>query len=327
MNRRDLILGGATLAAASPLLAPAARAAWQPTRPVELVAHNGPGSGPDVFARAIVTTIEQEKLSPVRFQVSNRVGGGGATAMNYVVDKRGDPGVLSVWTSLWISLPLVQAEARSTVADMTPVARLVIEPAMVVVRADSPFTTMKDLIEAARQKPGTIRQSGGSVTARDNIVRQLLMAATGTRWAFISFPAGSERIAALLGGHVELMIAEPTEAGEQIRAGKLRALAQVGEKRLAAFPDVPTLREAGMAIADVPQARGFVAPPGIPADALAFYEDLFARLAVSPTWRKYVIDNQFEEAHLNASQTGAFFSEYQGRLRTILQEGGVKVVR
>ncbi|MBL8696838.1 MAG: tripartite tricarboxylate transporter substrate binding protein [Alphaproteobacteria bacterium] len=327
MNRRDVLRTGTLAIAAAGTVVGPARAAWQPSRPVEIVAHNGPGSGPDVFARAIVSTIEQEKLSPVRFQVTNRVGGGGATAMNYVVDKRGDPGVVSVWTSLWISLPLVQAEARATVRDMTAIARLVIEPALIVVRADSPFKTMADLIEAARQKPGQIRQSGGSVTARDNIVRQLLMTSTGTRWSFISFPAGSERIAALLGGHVELMIAEPTEAGEQVRAGRLRVLAQVTERRLAGFPDVPTLKEAGFGIPDVSQARGFVAPPGIPAEAIAYYEDLFARVAKSATWQKYIQDNQFEEAFLGAQATAGFFADYEPRLRTILQEAGVKVAR
>src|SRR5512139_2366679 len=116
MKRRSLLAAGAALAVARP-----ARAAWAPSRPIEIVAHNGPGSGPDVFARALVNTIEQERLFTGRFQVANRVGGGGATAMNYIVEKRGDPHVIGVWTSLWTSLPLVQAEARATLADMTPI--------------------------------------------------------------------------------------------------------------------------------------------------------------------------------------------------------------
>jgi putative tricarboxylic transport membrane protein len=327
MKRREILTSGPIALAGAGLGAAPARAAWQPTRPVEVVAHNGPGSGPDNFARAVIAAIDKEKLSPVRFQVSNRVGGGGATAMNYVVDKKGDPHVISVWTSLWLSLPLVQQEARATVHEMTALARLVIEPALVVVRADSPYRTMGELIEAARQRPGQIRQSGGSPTARDNVVRQLLMTSTGTRWAFVSFPGGGERITALLGGHVELMIAEPTEAGEQVRAGRLRVLAQVSERRLAGFPDVPTLREAGFPIPDVPQARGFVAPPAVPADAIAFYEDLFARTARSATWRNFVQENQFEEAVLDAKGTAAFFTSYETRLRGILQEAGLKLAR
>jgi len=325
MKRRHLIAAAPALAAAA--VAGPARAAWTPSRPIEIVAHNGPGSGPDVFARALIAAIEQEKLFAGRIQVANRVGGGGATAMNHVVERRGDAHVISVWTSLWLSLPLVQAEAKAQVGDMTPIARIAIEPALIVVRAESKYTSLKEIVDAAKAQPGTVRQSGGSPTARDALVRQLLMAHSGARWAFVSFPSGGERMAALLGGHVDMMVAEPSEAGEQVRAGKLRVLAQINNTRLPGFPDVPTLREAGFPIKDVVQARGILAPPGIPAEAIAFYEDLFRRLSVSDSWKKYLVDNQFHSAWLGAADTGRFFDEYRNELRAVLQDGGVKVVR
>lgn len=326
MQRRHLLATGAAFGLGASLPA-RAQSGWVPTRPIEIVAHNGPGSGPDVFARAVATALETERLAPVRLQIVNRVGGGGATAMNYIVDKRGDPHVLGVWTSLWLSLPLVQAEARATTADMTPITRIAIEPALVVTRAESPHRTMADFINAAKARPGALRQSGGSPTARDNLVRQLLMAHTGARWAFISFPGGGERVSAVLGGHVDIMIAEPSEAGEQVRAGRMRVLAQVGNSRLPGFPDVPTLSEAGFAITDVVQARGLLAPPGIPAEAVAFYQGMFQRMSESATWKKYLDDNQFQGAWLSAADTGKFFEEYKGTLRGILQEAGVRVVR
>jgi hypothetical protein len=77
------------------------------------------------------------------------------------------------------------------------------------VRADSPFKTLKEFIDAAKAKPGTLKQSGGSVTSRDNIIRQTLQHATGAKWAFVSFQGGGERLAALLGGHVDIMVIEP----------------------------------------------------------------------------------------------------------------------
>jgi putative tricarboxylic transport membrane protein len=326
MQRRQLLVTGAALGLGASLPA-RAQSGWVPTRPIEIVAHNGPGSGPDVFARAVATALEAERLAPVRLQIANRVGGGGATAMNYIVEKRGDPHVLGVWTSLWLSLPLVQAEARATTADMTAITRIAIEPALVVTRAESPHRTMADFINAAKARPGALRQSGGSPTARDNLVRQLLMAHTGARWAFISFPGGGERVSAVLGGHVDIMIAEPSEAGEQVRSGRMRVLAQVGTSRLPGFPDVPTLSEAGFNITDVVQARGLVAPPGIPAEAVAFYQGMFQRMSESATWKKYLDDNQFQGAWLSAADTATFFTEYQATLRGILQEAGVRVVR
>ena len=198
---------------------------------------------------------------------------------------------------------------------------------MVVVRADAPYKTLKDFIDAAKQNPNQLKQSGGSVLSRDAVVRQLLVSTTGAQWPFISFPSGGERIAALLGGHVDMMIIEPSEAGEHIRAGKLRPLAQVGETRLEAFKDVPTIKEAGYDIPNVPQARGVVGPPNMPPDAAAYYEDLFLRVSRSPSWQKYLEETLLENAYLNSAELARFNKEYTETLRTILKEAGVKVIR
>src|SRR4029453_3258754 len=101
-----------------------------------------------------------------------------------------------------------------------------------VVRTDSPYKTLKEFIEAAKANPGQLKQSGGSVTSRDNIVRQQLQHSTGAKWAFVSFPGGGERLAAPLGGPADIRVIEPQEAGEQVRAGKLRAIAQLPDRRL-----------------------------------------------------------------------------------------------
>ena len=325
MNRR-FVLAAATIALAAGAACPAS-AEFRPTKPIEIVVHNGPGSGPDIFARTLVQIIDQEKLSPVRLQVVNKVGGGGTTAASYVVAKKGDAHVWSVFTSVWITNPLVQEAASNKLVDMTPIARLVVEPAVIVVRADSPFKTLRDVIDAALKNPGQIKQAGGSVLARDALVRQLLMAHTGARWTFISFPAAGERLAALLGGHVDFVLVEPPEAGEQIRAGKLRALVQMADKRLSGFETVPTLPEAGFSVPNVPQARGIIGPPGMPADAVAYYEDLLRKTSRSPGWQKFLTDNQLDDAFLNAKDTITFLGQFEDQLRAILIQSGVKLVR
>src|SRR5262249_55258031 len=238
MNRRHLLASAASALAAGALRP--AFAEFKPTRPIEFVVHGGPGSGNDVFARALTTIIDQEKLSPVRIQVINKPGGGSTTAAAYVVSKKGDPHVFACFTNVWLVDPLVQEAATNKLVDMSPIARLVVEPALVVVRMDSPFHTLADFINAPKETPGALKMCGaGSIIPRGNGVRQLRMKATGARWAFISFPSGVERIAALLGGHVDMMIVDPSEAGEQVRAGKLRMIAQVNDRRLPGFPDVP----------------------------------------------------------------------------------------
>jgi putative tricarboxylic transport membrane protein len=309
------------------IASPIAAQGFKPTKPIEFVTHTGPGGGGDVLARAIAGAMEKEKLMPVRMQVLNKTGGGGHTAMSYLVEKRGDTHTIAVFTGLWFTNPLMRPEANITLKDLTPLVRLVLEPAMLAVKNDAPYKTLKDFIDAAKQNPGQLKQSAGSIGARDWVVRQLLMKNTGASWAYISFPGGGERIAALLGGHVNIMLIEPQEAGEHIRAGNMRVLAAISEQRLPAFPNAPTLKEAGFDVPNVPQPRGILAPPGIPAEAVAYWEDLFAKFVKTPSWRKILEDGLFEDGFQRSAELNKFIDQYSETTRGILREGGIKVVR
>lgn len=321
----SLIAG--TALAVGMLFAASAHAEWKPTRTVDMVVHTGPGGGSDVLARTLAVMLEKEKLLPVRMQVINKTGGNGAVAASYIVDKKDDPHTLALITSVWIASPLVSSEAKVTLHDMAPIARLVLEPAMFAVRADSPYKTMQDFIEAARAKPGQLKQSGGSMTSRDSIMRSALQAKTGTKWSFVSFQGGGERVAALLGGHVDMMIIEPQEAGEHIRAGKMRVLAQIAEKPLAAYPNVPTLKEAGYDVTVPPQIRAVMAPPQMSKEAVAYWQGLFDKLHKTATWRKYVEDNQLEEGFITGPALAKSIVEIENDLRTEYQQAGIKVAR
>ena len=319
-----------TIAAASvaalALAAAPAWADWKPTKPVEVIVHTGPGGGSDVLARAVAQMMEKEKLVPVRMQVINKPGGNGAVAAAAIYEKP-DPHTIGFITSVWIANALTTSEAKITIHDLKPVARLMTEPAVIAVRADSPFRTVKDFIDAARAKPGQLKQSGGSVTSRDNIVRQLLEHASGAKWAYVSFPGGGERLAALLGGHVDMMVIEPQEAGEQVRAGKLRVLAQVADHRLPQLPDVPTLKEAGFDINPTPQIRAVMVSPQMPADAVAFWEDRFIKLCQTATWKKYVADNQLEASCAPAPELTKSIAEIDKQMRELFTQSGIKMVR
>ena len=316
-----------TLALAAILTCGFAHAQWKPTKPLELVVHTGPGGGSDVLARTIAVMLEKEKLLPVRVQVANKTGGNAAVAAAYVSEKKGDAHTLALITSVWIATPLTSSEAKIALRDLTPIARLVLEPAVFAVRADSPYKTMRDFIEAAKANPGKLKQSGGSLTSRDSIMRQALQQHTGTKWAFVSFQGGGERIAALLGGHVDMMIIEPQEAGEQIRAGKMRVLAQIAEKPLPGYPGVPTLKEAGYDVTVPPQIRAVMAPPGMPKEAIAYWEDLFDKLHKTASWQKYVADNQLEEGFLTGPELPKSIDQIENELRAQFQQAGVKTVR
>ena len=155
---------------------------FKPSRQIEAVVHTGPGGGSDLLARAIAEMLQKEKLISQRMQVVNKSGGGSAVAMSYLAEKKGDPHTIGFFTGVWVTNPLTTTEATVTVKDLTPIVRLMLEPAVVAVKADSPYKNMKDFIEAAKKNPNQLRQSGGSVTGRDNLMRLLIQKATGTQW-------------------------------------------------------------------------------------------------------------------------------------------------
>jgi putative tricarboxylic transport membrane protein len=237
---------------------------FKPSKQIETVVHTGAGGGSDLFARAIADMMQKEKLIQQRMQVVNKPGGGPAVAMSYLAEKKGETHTVGFYTGVWVTNPLTTVEATVTVKDLTPIVRLVLEPAVIAVKADSPYKNMKDFIEAAKKNPKQLAQSGGTITSRDNLMRLLLQKSTGAQWNFISFPSGGERLAYLLGGHGQMMVIEPQEAGEQIRAGNLRVIASLTEKRLASLPNVPTIKEQGIDVPLIPQARGMLLPPAAP---------------------------------------------------------------
>jgi putative tricarboxylic transport membrane protein len=302
-------------------------AQFKPSKTIETVVHTGPGGGSDIFARAIADMMEKEKLLPQRLQVVNKSGGNSATAMAYLTEKKGDTHTIGFFTGVWVTNPLTTAEAKVTVKDLTPIARLVLEPAVVAVKADAPYKNMKDFIETAKKKPGQLKQSGGSVTGRDNLVRLVIQKATGTKWVYVSFPSGGERISNLLGGHVDLMVIEPQEAGEHIKAGNMRVIAALTDKRLGSFPDVPTLHEQGIDVPVIPQARGVLAPPGVPSDVVNYWEGVFDRFSKSAVWKKYLEQNQFEDGYMKGPELNKFIDALTVQMRDVLKEAGAKVVR
>jgi putative tricarboxylic transport membrane protein len=309
------------------MLGAAAAQEFTPSKPVDIIVHAGPGGANDVFGRQIINVIEKEQLSPVRFVMVNKTGGGSVNAMNFVTSAKGDNDMIAIFASNWTSDYLVQKEAVNSLQGLTPIANLVVEPALVVVRADSKFKTLKEFVDAAKAAPNTLKQSGGSPIGRDAVVRYLLMAKADAKWSYVSFNGGGERISALLGGHTDMYVMDATEAGDLIRSGQLRALAQVSDTRIPGFPDVPTIREAGYDI-DIPvQARGIVGPPGMKPEAVKFYQDLFAKMVETPTWKKYLADNSVESRYIPGAELGKFLESYASRMKEVLKGGGIELAR
>jgi putative tricarboxylic transport membrane protein len=263
---------------------------------VEIVVHSGPGGGNDTLARAMAQILLDEGLADTLYPVSNVEGGSGAAAMAYMAEQAGEPNTWAVHTSVWLSTPLTLGGDAVTVRDLTPIAQLVEERAMLGVRADSPYQTLEDLIEASKSE--TFIHAGGSVGSLDQVNSLLLQEAAGIEWSFLSFEGGGERVAAVLGGNAHLLIEGARDFTELVESGDVRVLAALSPERNPIFPDVPTASEAtGLDIPFVVERRGVIGPPDMPEDAVAYWADLFEQMMATETWKEFETESGFVAAY------------------------------
>ena len=301
---------------------------WEPKKPVSVVVHTGPGAGGDIFARAVVNIIDKENLAPVRFVVVNKTGGGSTNAINFITGKDDDNYTLGVYASNWTTDYLVQKEATNSLQSLTPIANLIFEPALIMVRADSEYKSLKDFVDAAKAAPNTKKQAGGSPLGRDAMLRHVLVAYTGAQWPLISFPGGGERLSALLGGHVDTLVLDGSEVSDFLVSGKLRALAQVSNKRLDAFPsDIPTIKESGFDIQIPLQPRGFVGTPNMSEEAADYYRQLLAKVVETESWKNYVKEARLESSYIAADELAAFLAKFSESTKSALKSANIETVR
>jgi putative tricarboxylic transport membrane protein len=311
-----------------PLLsAPSLHAAeTYPNKPVLFITHSGPGGGMDTMLRRITDVMAKEKLVSQQMRVENIQGGSGAKAMTALVKRKGDDHVLAGMTSVWVAAPLISPDIKVSYKDMTPVALLGLDPNLLVVRADSRFKTMKDLLEFAKANPNKVKQGGASVTSTPNFDRLAITEATGAMWDYVAFASGGEAITAVLGGHVDLVIGQPADMGGHLKAGALRPLASFSESRLAGFPNVPTLRESGVtARVSRGTVRGIVAPPDIPVSSVQYWEDVLRKLTKTQGYQQFSSEIELFPKFLTSKEFKQFLDEETETLtKSLARLGEVK---
>ena len=275
-------------------------AEWKPTKPIEFVAPFAPGGGSDVLARSIASIIESEKLCPQPLIVTNRAGGSGLVGTTSVVQQRGNPHVLLTFIPGQAQAALVAGKGAPTFRELTPICNLALDEQLIVVKTDSPLKTIRDIIAEAKKRPGELTIGGTGSGQDDQICQRLFERSAGIRMRYVPFKSGGECITALLGGHVNMIWANPPEFVPQWEAKMVRPVAVAKATRMTDFPDVPALREIGH---DVTYFfyRGIMAAQDIPAETVAFYENMFKRMAESSSWK----ENYIKKYSLSPSWMGS----------------------
>ena len=314
----------AALVALAAALPAAAQDAY-PSRPISLVVPFPPGGVADLTARPVATAMEKVLKQPVG--VVNKTGAAGAVGMQFVATSKPDGYTLLLALSSISIIPeadkLFGRPPAFTVDQFAPVALISADPTILVVRAESPWKTAREFIEDAKKRPGQISYSSSGIYGTLHMAMELLSSAAGIKLRHVPYAGAGPALTALLGGHVDALASGPAVVLPQIKAGKLRALAGWGDKRVAALPEVPTFKELGYPDAEFYIWAGLFAPRGTPEPVLAKLREA-ARVAVGDPEFKTAMDKL--ETPVTFKQ-GAEFQKFFDADAQRLAEGVRKVGR
>ena len=293
MQRRDILKwAGALSAASSNPLAWAQQGAY-PNRPIELVVSFGAGGGTDVLARSLAEGLRTHL--PQAVAVNNKPGASGSIGMTDVAKANPDGYKLIMLTVEATILSHIGIGKVSN-QDFTPIARLNFDPSAITVKADAPWNTLEEFLEATRKKPGEISVGNAGPGSIWHVAATALEAKAGIKVNHISFQGASPAVLALAGGHVDSVAVSPAEVSTQVQAGKLKILGVMADQRVKGFEKVPTFKEKGIDL-KLGAWRGLAGPKGMPANVVQtlteavrlavnepVYKDALERLNLGPAY-------------------------------------------
>ena len=241
-----------------------------PSRHITMVVPFPPGGVADLTGRP--TAFAMDKVLKQRIVVENKAGAGGAIGMAYVANAKPDGYTIMMALSSISIIPeaetLFERKSPYQMNQFAPIALISADPTVLVVRSDSPWKSVKDLVEAAKKNPGKISFSSSGIYGTLHMAMEMFAQAADIKLWHVPYTGGGPAMNALVGGHVDALASGPSAVIGQIKGGKLRPLATWGDKRLAALPDVPTFKELGYDV-EFYIWSGLFAPAGTPAPVMA----------------------------------------------------------
>jgi len=254
-----------------------------PSKPIEVVTHAGVGGGTDITARMMM--VHAPGVFKTEFVVVNRVGGSGAAAMQYMMEKPRDGHVIALITQTHL-LTILRSKGKFDYGDLVPLARATEDPQILAVGKGSPFKTAQDLVGAGKGK--ALKYGTSLVGGVDHIaVVTIARAAAMQQPTIVPFRGGGDVVINLVGGNIECALVNYAEAESQFKAGDLRALAIFADKRLGALPNVPTGKEIGVP-GNHSTVRGFVTLRGVPDERLKALESGLVKAMQGQLFQTYL---------------------------------------
>ena len=288
-----------------------------PVDTITILTHSRPGGGSDVFLRELSLYLGPELGANII--VKNVTGGSGASAIAELSRAKPDGSKFYATTPTFIYTSLLSQPAY-TYQDVDPLVNLFFDPELIYTAADSPFLTLEDVLDKARNSRGLWGAANPGSMERQSL--EQLKLATGLNAAVISHEGGGDLMINVLNGTLDIGVGEAQELQSQIQAGSLRLLATLSDTRLAQFPEIPTVQELGYEVV-VRKFRGIAAPKGLAPELIRQWEQAIQNVLKNPDYQASYLADNLRLNYINHAEYQSFIDEFADETRNYLRSVGL----
>lgn len=308
------------------LAAPLSAQTWKPEKPVEIIVGTTPGGPQDRQGRLVQRIFQERKLFDQTSSVLNKPGGGGAVALSYLSQHKGDAHLMQIVAQPLISNH-VAGRGKQHYTDFSPLAILAVEYVALVVRTESPIKDAREFVDQMRKNPAAYSVAIGTVPGNGTHTSYAhAMKAAGVdikRMRSVAFSSAAEGMTAVMGGHVDAGAGAVSTVIAQVRAGKLRVLAIGAPRRWdGELASAPTWKELGIDSAQ-DLWRGLAGPPGLSAAQTAYWDATISRALKDPEWLKDIERNLMANVYKNSAETLKHWQAEYADIKALFTEMGL----
>ncbi len=308
------------------LLAIQPAAAEFPDKPIRIMAPYAPGGNIDVTARIVADKLRE--VLGVTVLVENKAGASGMIGSDVVARSAPDGYNLLVSANSLVDIPVIYGNAPyDWKTAFQPISHIQAVPAVLVVTPDSPIKTLADFVRIGRETPGKLAIADSGVGTTNHIVIELLSDATGAKYTVVHYKGSGAASIDVIAGQVPAQVDQLNSAIGHIKAGKLRALAVASDKRVPELPDVPTVKESGIAgLGDFTYSTytGLFAPAKLPPEVLAKLHDAMVKVLTDPATVKRFADLTADARPSTPQELAAMLDKEDRTVVPLLKKLGIK---
>ncbi len=325
--RREFRFCVAALAGVS--LSSASVAAWEPTKPVEIVVVAGAGGASDQMARMMQAAIQKNNLMKQPMVVSLKGGASGAEALIYMKSSPGDPHKVLIAYSLIYMLPL-SAKIPFNWRELSPVSVIALDQFVLWTNSQLPYNTVKEFADAAKNANPPFKMGGTGSKREDHVLTVFLEKKPGAKFAYLPYKSGGEAATQLVGNHTQANVNNPSENLEVWRAGQVRALCVFDKERIQyktkvtdkqSWNDIPPCKDQGVDVQYL-MLRAMFLPGKVTAEQTAFYVDLFKKLTQTAEYKDYMEKQALKPVFLSGKDMLKFLEEDEALNKSLMTEAG-----